>query len=401
MGGGVYSYAMQAAAMVLARNTVGVSQVRRPESADSPAFDLAYVRTGPRSERPPTVVIPGGPGLGSILPYRTMRAIAARRGIDLIMVEHRGVGLSRHDLAGRDMPATAMRVVNVVDDIAAVLDRERVSRAQIVGSSYGSYLASSFGVMHPGRVSGMVLDSALQSANELELERQVLRGLLWDAASESARRVRALAETGVDGRVLLDVVRAAYELGGDRLLGSLLRRRLRSHRSWAWRALAAYATRGESIARIPGVYEFDLAGTIGFRELGYGALPDGLPLDPACTYAPLAYRFPAFEGEPFDLATETAAFTWPMVLVSGARDLRTPPAIAARTAAVAPQAVTVSLENGHSVLDTHPVALLNVIEWLAAGRQNELPGIAWQLDQLPRRGAAARAQQLLECVLRV
>lgn len=401
MCGGVSSLVMQEAATMLARSTAGVRRVRRPESGGSPAFDLAYVRTGPRSAHPPTVVIPGGPGLGSILPYRTLRAIAARRGLDLIMVEHRGVGLSRRDLAGRDLPPSAMRIADVVDDIAAVLDREGVPRAQIVGSSYGSYLASSFGVAYPGRVSGMVLDSALQSANELELERAVIRGLLWDAPSESAWLVRALAETGVDERVLLDVARAAYELGGDGLLCALLRQKLRSRRSWSWSALAAYATRDASIARIPGVYEFDLVGTIGFRELGYGATGDGRPLDPASTYAPLASRFPAFAGEPFDLTREVAGFTWPMVLVSGERDLRTPPAIAVRVAATAPHAVIVPLENGHSALDTHPAALLNVIERLITGRQNELPGLARQLDRLPRKGLAARAPQLLGAALRV
>jgi len=345
------------------------------------------------------VVIPGGPGLGSVLPYRSLRSIAARRGLDLIMVEHRGVGLSRRDLAGHDLPPGALRIPDVLDDIAAVLDREGVSRAHIVGSSYGSYLASGFGVAHPDRVAGMILDSALQSADELDLERTVIRDLLWDAPSEAARLVRRLTEAGIDQRVLLDVARAAYELGGDRLLIPVLRRRLRHRRSRVWRGLEAYATRDTVNTRVPGVFEFDLVGTIGFRELGYGGVADGLPLDPALTYAPLAGRFPSFEGEPFDLAEGVRRFDWPLVLLSGSRDLRTPPAIAARVAAAAPRAVTVTIENGHSALDTHPIALLNAVDRLVRGTQDSLPALAPQLDRLPRRGPAARAPELLTAVL--
>lgn len=380
----------------IARRTRGVRCLRRPPTASTPEFDLAYVRTGPRTGRPPAVVIPGGPGLGSVLPYRALRATAARRGIELIMVEHRGVGLSRTDLAGRDLPASAMRVREVVDDIAAVLDREGVSQAHIVGSSYGSYLASSFGMAHPERVSGMLLDSALQSADELDLERSVIRGLLWEAPGESAGLVRELAAAGVDQRVLLDVARAAYELGGDRLLVPLLRGRTRRGRHPVWKALEAYATREAPSMRFPGIYEFDLAGVIGFRELGYGAVADGLPLDPALTYAPLVDRFPPFDGEPFDLTAGARTFDWPLVLLTGSRDLRTPAPIAERVAETAPDAVTVPIENGHSALDTHPVALLNTLEWLIEGRQEQLPRIAAQLSALPRRGAAGRLLWLLD-----
>ena len=215
----------------LARRVPGVKQIRRPATEISPEFDLAYVRTRAGSGRyalPPAVVIPGGPGLGSILPYRFLRTIATRGGLDLIMVEHRGVGLSRTDPGGRDLPTSAMRITEVIDDIAAVLDHECVPQAYLVGSSYGSYLASSFGVAHPGRVAGMLLDSALQSADDLDIERSAVRELFWNSTGERAAAVRQLAETGIDQRVLLDVVRAAFELGGDELLLPLLQGRMRS-----------------------------------------------------------------------------------------------------------------------------------------------------------------------------
>lgn len=378
----------------------GVQRVLRPATDEAPAFEISYVRTGPVTATP-TVVIPGGPGLGSLLPYGGLRRWGASGGLDLIMVEHRGVGLSRNDLSGQPLPRSAMRITDVVDDIAAVLDHEQVSSAFIAGSSYGSYLASTFGVRHPEQVAGMLLDSALQSTEDLALERAVLRGLFWDAADDVAAAVRQLVGLGINQHRLLDVVRAAYELGGYELLRPLLQQRLAHPCSPTWKMLEVYSARDESIARIPGYYEFDIAGTIGFRELHYGAPLDGLPLDPAGTYAPLAGAFPAFAGEPYDLPAETPRFDWPMVLLAGARDLRTPPAIAQRVADTARDAVLVDINNGHSALDTHPIAMLNAIRGLALGYYDQLPGMAAKLDRLPRRGVSARLPSALMASLRL
>lgn len=376
----------------------------RPGTRAAPAFRLHYVRTGPRTSTP-TVIIPGGPGLASVLPYGTLRRLATRGGLDIIMVEHRGVGLSRTDLDGLDLPVSAMRIDDVLDDLAAVLDHEGADRAFIVGSSYGSYLASGFGVRYPERVAGMLLDSALQTASELELERRELRGRFWDGPGRVPTMVRELVRAGDDQRKLLDIVRAAYELGGNALLEPLLRQRVRRadrpRGGIAWRLLELYATRDESIVGIPGIYEFDLAGAIGFRELDYGSPPDGLPFDPALTYAPLAPWFPPFAGEPFDLPAQVPTFSWPLVVLSGSRDLRTPPDIAARLVRSTPHATHVHITNGHSALDTHPLALLNAIRCLVTGRQETLPQIEPALDRLPKRGLAARLPQLLATALRV
>ncbi|MFS0795186.1 alpha/beta fold hydrolase [Microbacterium sp. 1P10AE] len=373
-----------------------VRTVRRPATDGVPPFDLSYVRTGPRTSTP-TVIIPGGPGLASVLPYRGLRRRAARGGLDVLMVEHRGIGRSRHDLAGHVLPPEAMRITAVLDDLAAVLDAEGVERAFIVGSSYGSYLASSFGVRHPERVAGMLLDSALQSTDDLALERARLRSLFWDADDDLAQGVRRLVADGIDERVVLDVVRAAYELAGPDLVAPLVRHR----HGLAWRALAAYASRDGSVARIPGIYEFDVVGTIAFRELHYGAPADGLPLDPALTYAPLASRYPAFAGEPYDLTAAASGFDWPLVLLTGDRDLRTPPEIAERVARTAPDATLVRIRNGHSALDTHPMALLNAARRLVRGRQHLLPGDEAALDRLPRTGLSASFPALLRPLARL
>jgi pimeloyl-ACP methyl ester carboxylesterase len=178
----------------------GVRSVRRPVTT-SPAelFDLFYIRTGERSAHP-LVVIPGGPGVASIGHYRGLRRRAAASGLDVIMVEHRGVGMSRHDDAGADLPPAALTVEQVVDDIAAVLDDADVHQAVIYGTSYGSYLAAGLGVRHPGRVHAMILDSPLLNQDDIEIVRRTLRGMFWHGddprTADLAAKVRRLADRG-------------------------------------------------------------------------------------------------------------------------------------------------------------------------------------------------------------
>src|SRR5271166_3420286 len=135
----------------------GVRPVRRPVApGGDEEFDLYYVRTGRKSPHP-LVVIPGGPGAASVALYRGLRRRAAAAGLDVIMIEHRGVGMSRHDDFGADLPPRAFTVDQVVDDVAAVL-----------------------GVRHPGRVSAMILDSPLLSRHDIVIVRDAIRRLLVD-----------------------------------------------------------------------------------------------------------------------------------------------------------------------------------------------------------------------------
>mgnify|MGYP001062774521 FL=1 len=107
----------------------GVRSVRRPvRPSGAEEFDLFYVRTGPPGEHP-LVIVPGGPGAASIGHYRNLRRRATAAGLDVIMVEHRGVGMSRHDDAGADLPTEALTIEAAVDDIAAVLDDADVESA--------------------------------------------------------------------------------------------------------------------------------------------------------------------------------------------------------------------------------------------------------------------------------
>ncbi|KAA0095221.1 alpha/beta fold hydrolase [Mycolicibacterium sp. P1-18] len=364
----------------------GVSSVRRPVLDDGPdEFDLFYVRVGEKSDHP-LLFIPGGPGAASIALYRGLRKHAVADGLDVIMVEHRGVGMSRHDDDGADLPLEAMTVEAVVADLDAVLEHAGVESAVVYGTSYGTYLAAGLGVRHPGRVHAMILDSPLLSADDVDLVREAVRRVLWDGVegetAELAEKVRHLVAEDVLTPVATQLAADMYGLGGAELLGRQLDLLLNDH-DWVWGAVGL-GTRLLVERKTPFHNEPDLVGRIGYRELNYGAVPDGKPLDPAVALRDMATGEVDFVAEPYDLVAEMPKFSWPTVIISGGRDLTTPRAVACRIAELIPDAVLVEMpSSGHSVIDTKERSALDVVAAVYAGEAAELPSRSAELDAVP------------------
>jgi proline iminopeptidase len=364
----------------------GVRPVRRPVTpGGDDAFDLYYVRTGRKSAHP-LVLIPGGPGAASVALYRGFRRRAAVEGLDVIMVEHRGVGMSRHDDTGADLPAEALTIDQVVDDVAAVLDDAQVDKAVIYGTSYGSYLAAGFGVRHRDRVHAMVLDSPVLSAHDIDAVREETRRLLWDGddpdTAALAPKIRQLVDDDVLTPAATQLAAAVYGFAGPAVLHRQLDLLL-ARRRWLWSALGQ-AARFVFDRNAPYHHEPDLVGRIGYRELNFGAVPDGKPLDPALAYRESATATMEFEAEPYDLTTEMPNFTWPTVVISGGRDLITPPQVARQVTSLIPGAVLVNLATaGHSVIDLRERAALDIAKSLYDGTSIGLPARAATLDSTP------------------
>lgn len=388
----------------------GVRSVRRPVG-DGREFDLFYARTGRKSAHP-LLIIPGGPGAASIALYRAMRRRFANAGLDVIMVEHRGVGMSRHDDTGADLPPEALTIEAVVADLAAVLDDAGVVSAVVYGTSYGTYLAAGLGVRHPARVHAMVLDSPLLSADDIDAVRAATRSVLWDGddpeTSDLASRVRRLVEGGMLNPVATQLVAGLYGYVGPDVLRRQLDLLLDGH-DWLWGAVGL-GTQLLLERKTPYHHEPDLVGRIGYRELNYGAEPDGGPLDPAVALRELATGEVDFVAEPFDLIAAMPGFTWPTVVIAGGRDLTTPLAVARRIADLIPDSVLVVLPTaGHSVIDTRERPALEIVKAVYAGTMHELPGRAAELDAAPSPlpfrllvwgiGAAAVAESAIPAVL--
>lgn len=385
----------------------GVRPVRRPLTpTGDEQFDLYYVRAGLKSAHP-IVIIPGGPGVASVAPYRGFRRRATATGLDVIMIEHRGIGLSRHRDCGADLPAEGITVEQVVDDVVAVLDDAGVTSAIIYGSSYGTYIAAGVGVRHPDRVVAMVLDSPVLSSGDIVAMRAAVRALLWEDAPPHpvglASRARRLVDGGVLAGPAAQVATLMYEYGGTVLLERQLNLLLRG-RTWVWRGLTG--VRRLAQRQVPYRHEDDLVGRIAFRELDFAGTPDGGPLDPSVTIRQMYGCIPEFEGEPFDLIAELPRFHWPTVVLSGGRDLTTPPAVARRVAGLIPDAALVELVTaGHSMLDTRERAALAVMDAVRAGAVDALAARSRELDALPAKAllraavSVVSAATVLESVL--
>ncbi|ULE31558.1 alpha/beta fold hydrolase [Mycobacterium sp. IDR2000157661] len=370
----------------------GVRPVRRPVCPGSDEqFDLYYVRTGRKSARP-LVLIPGGPGAASVALYRGFRRRAAAAGLDVIMVEHRGVGMSRHRDDGADLPPDAMTMDQVVDDVAAVLDDASVHKAVIYGTSYGSYVAAGVGVRHPDLVHAMVLDSPLLSADDIDAVRQATRRSLWDGAdaetAQIAPTMRRLVGDDVLTPAATQLAMAVYGFAGP----AVLRRQLdllAGGRHWLWSAMDRLS-RFVLERKAPYRHEPDLVNRIAYRELNYAADPDGKPLDPAAAYRESDSETIAFETEPYDLVAQMPRFSWPTVVVSGGRDLITPPTVARRIASLIGDAVLVELPTaGHSIVDLRERAALAVVQAVYEGTAAQLPERSAELDSRPA-GLAVR-----------
>lgn len=365
----------------------GVRPVRRPVSPGSAdQFDLYYVRTGRKSTHP-LVIIPGGPGVASLQLYRGLRRRAAAGGLDVIMIEHRGVGMSRHDDSGADLPPQALSVDQVVDDVAAVLDDAHVDSAVIYGTSYGTYIAAGIGVRHPGRVRAMILDSPLLSRDDIAAVRDALRGLLLRGDSPEtaalAPKVRRLIDDGVITASGGQVAAAVYGYGGAALLDRQLDLLL-DGRNMLWRGMSRFTSMGTR--KVPYRFEMDLVNRIAFRELDYGAEPDGLPLDPALAIREALSETATFEAEPYDLVAEMPKFDWPTVVIAGGRDLFTPQAVAERIASLLPNPVLLTLPTmAHSAIDFREPAALAVAGAVSRGHLDGLADQAATLDTIPAR----------------
>jgi len=365
----------------------GVRPVRRPVSPGSAEeFDMYYVRTGRKSAHP-LVILSGGPGVGSMRVYKGLRRRFAAAGLDVIMIEHRGVGMSRHDDSGADLPPQALTVDQVVDDVAAVLDDAHVDSAVIYGTSYGTYIAAGLGVRHPGRVWAMILDSPLLSRDDIADVRDAIRRLLLKGddpeTAALAPKVRRLVDEGVMTAAGGQVAARLYGYGGTDLLDRQLDLLL-GGRKMLWQSLLRSATVLTRTA--PYRFETDLVNRIAFRELDYAAEPDGLPLDPAAALREIMPDTPAFEAEPYDLVAEMPKFAWPTVVISGGRDLVTPRVVAERIASLVSNAVLLKLPTmAHGALDFREPAALAIAGAVCRGELDGLADRAPALDALPAR----------------
>lgn len=350
-------------------------------------FRLAYARSEDTNAGPVVVVLPGGPGLASVLPLRRVRARLAAAGFRVLTPEHRGVGLSRRLPSGRPLPFEAMRMAYAAADVYAMLDHAGVQRALLFGSSYGGYLALATVTARPDRWTGLILDSTSASARHDERAHQ--RALFWHGqraqTAQAARLIRQLAEQGTPDADLTTVVPPVYELLGAEALVALLRRTV-SGRRRLWSALARLLSAENEGRSKPFVFEGDLAMAIWFREID-PHLPDGLPFDRTGLFGASRQRYEHLGQEPFDFADRLPELQLPTVVLAGDRDTRIPPDATRELVDGLPHISLVRFpQAGHDLLRLRTSAVTQIAAALARGGLPEVERVAERVRHTRPRG---------------
>ena len=360
--------------------------------------------TGTAAPRVPVLLIPDGPALASVLPYDVIRRSLAGRGLDVLMMEHRGVGLSRLDATGEELPSRVVTLEAVLGDLVAVLDHARVDRAAVVGSGYGAYLAQMLAVRHPDRVHSLVLDSPLTSADDELIAQQALRDQYWEGAdpgtATTARTLRRLAAEGaLDAERAGPVVLAVHEHGGPDAVRDLVDLLAVGRGTLTWNSVRQVLNRSW-LQATPYVVEQDLTARLEHTELGRGHHADGGPLDPLLREAEQARAVPPFTAESWDLHALAPSITAETLVLAGGQDLVSPPRIARDLAARIPGAQLLEIPGvRHSVLDTRSRILQVAARWSASGAGRRLPGKAAELAALPTSAADLALSRGLQLAL--
>jgi proline iminopeptidase len=333
-----------------------------PDRADGPRFSLAYADADAGGAGPVLVVLPGGPGLASVLPYARVRRRLTAAGFRVLMPEHRGVGLSRLGDDGNPLPVEAMRSAHAVEDALRVLDAAGVGKAMLLGTSYGGYLALRAARRAPERWEGLIVDSWGEDIDTREYQRSLFwRGERADTAP-IAELVRELAARGLaSDEELASVVPLAFELTGAVATLDLLRK-VAAGKTGTWRRLAHLSAAESSGGRRAFVFDGDPALAIFVREIER-LEPDGRPFDRNRTFS-LRERFGELPWEPDPLPGALDDLSVPSLLLHGARDARIPADAVAALAARLPDAAVVELTHaGHDLLRTRG----GVVTAIAAG----------------------------------
>lgn len=335
------------------------------------SFDLAYGEAGVDQAGPTLVLLPGGPGLASVLPYLRVRRRLAASGMHVVTPEHRGVGLSRHMRDGALLPVAAVTIEQAAGDVLAVVDAVAGDRVILAGTSYGGYLALEVARRAPDRFEALVLDSTAATVHRPERDRQ--RSMFWDgtepAFTPTARRVRALAEAGaVSDEELAMAVPFIYELAGTQALDRVLGRAERGHTTALKRLcrLAVEETSGTP-SRRPLAFAGDLTLPIWLGRMT-PERPDGRPFDRSRGSAAARQAHPEVADDPFDATPWLSELTQPALILQGARDMRIPPAAVDELQAGLPNARRIVFTHaGHDLLRLRTRTCAPILAGLARG----------------------------------
>ena len=123
---------------------------------ETPDVDLAYESYGTAGAAIPVIVANGGPGLSHI--YMLQNDVWPRlsKGRQIVFYDQRGTGKSTRIISSASQEIDAQ-----VADLEAVRSKFNFRKFDLVGDSYGGFLAMAYAAAHPDHIDKLILsDSA-------------------------------------------------------------------------------------------------------------------------------------------------------------------------------------------------------------------------------------------------
>lgn len=134
---------------------------------------------------PPLIVVHGGPVLDHGYLYEPLLPLAAEH--ELVFYDQR--------LSGRSSgttPEGSMSIARMVDDIEAVRVSRGLERVDVLGHSWGGFLAALYAARHPDRVRRLILVSPMAPTSDLRFEEEMAaRGRMDESDAAAMEEVRA------------------------------------------------------------------------------------------------------------------------------------------------------------------------------------------------------------------
>ena len=124
----------------------------------------------PKPERRRVIFFVHGAG-GDVDAWDFVRSPFLEKGFASISMDLRGHGYSGHPRS-----AKSYEIKNLVSDIVAILDREKIDKIILIGHSYGAIVAAHFALEHPERLDKLIIISGAYGAPNY-LQSKLLKAL--------------------------------------------------------------------------------------------------------------------------------------------------------------------------------------------------------------------------------
>jgi proline iminopeptidase len=123
---------------------------------ETPDVDLAFESYGTAGKATPIIVANGGPGLSHVYMIQNDVWTRLAQGRQIVFYDQRGTGKSTRLKSGASQEIEAQ-----IADLEAVRNKFNFQKFDLVGDSYGGFLAMAYASAHPDRVNKLILsDSA-------------------------------------------------------------------------------------------------------------------------------------------------------------------------------------------------------------------------------------------------